>query len=339
MVGDNLEWMSALAATHSRQVRLAYIDPPFNTGEDFNYYADSLPSTLWYEQLVSRLVIVKDLLSSNGSVWLHLDDREQHYGRVALDQVFGRQAFVATIVWQKRTSRENRTAISSTHDYIHVYAPMGPKRWKSERNGLPNVASNSYDDGDVRGPWRSVPLSVQAGHGTPQQFYDVVSPSGVRHSPPPGRCWAYAEQKFLALQSDGRIYWPKNGAGRPRLKRFVSDLKDLAPSSLWMAAEVGDNAEAKRELLREIPGAAVFDTPKPVRLLKRVLEIGTDPGDVVLDPYFGSGTTAIAAELTGRDWLGIEREERTLRSVALPRLDARGIVPMVVRRQGLQGAN
>lgn len=327
--GDNLRVLGDLSQASSGSVRLCYLDPPFNTGEDFSYYGDSLPSTVWFEELVSRLLVVRDLLADNGSIWLHLDDREQHYGRVALDLVFGREAFVATVVWQKRTSRENRKAFSHSQDYIHVYAPMGPKRWKLERNGYPNIASVSYDDGDSRGPWRSVPLSAQAGHGTPQQFYSVTSPSGEVLDPPPGRCWAYSRERFLELEADGRIYWPRNGRGRPRLKRFISELNDLAPDTMWFAADVGDNAEAKRELMRALPGRVAFDTPKPIRLMERIIQIATSPGDLVLDPYLGSGSTAVAAHRLGRRWVGIERESRTIEHVTLPRLAAEGLAAEV----------
>lgn len=330
-VGDNLEILSHLSRESPGSVRLCYLDPPFNTGEDFSYYADSLPSTVWFEELVSRLLLIRELLTENGSVWLHLDDREQHYGRVALDQVFGRHAFVATVVWQKRTSRENRKAFSQSQDYLHVYAPMGPKRWKLERNGFPNESSVFYDDGDPRGAWRSVPMSVQAGHGTPQQFYSVTSPTGDVHAPPPGRCWAYSMDRFLALEQDGRIYWPRAGRGKPRLKRFASELNDLAPDTIWFASEVGDNAEAKRELMRALPERSAFDTPKPVRLMERIIEIATDPGEMVLDPYLGSASTSIAAERLNRQWIGVEREIRTVEEVILPRLDAHSVIPTVQR--------
>lgn len=323
--GDNLSRLAEMAELLPASVRLCYLDPPFNTGENFAYYPDSRPSSIWLEELISRLVIVRELLAENGSVWLHLDDREQHYGRVALDQVFGREAFVATIVWQKRTSRDNRSAFSKSHDYIHVYSPFGAKRWKLERNGLPDKGPVRNPDNDPRGPWRSVPISTQSGHATPHQFYEIVSPTGFLHSPPRGRCWAYTKERFEQLDRDGQIYWPRNGDGIPRLKKFVSPLSTLVPDTLWLAADVGDNAEAKKEILRATGGATVFDTPKPIRLMNRIIEIGSDPGDVVLDPYLGSGTTAISAELLGRKWIGIERERKVIDEVIFPRFVSAGL--------------
>jgi adenine-specific DNA-methyltransferase len=237
-----------------------------------------------------------------------------------LDDVFGGDAFVATIIWQKRRSRDNRTAFSSMHDYIHVYAPAGPVAWKGIRNGLPDEGLFSNPDDDPRGSWRSVPLTAQAGHATRTQFYTVTSPSGAHHDPPPGRCWTYTYERFLALDNAGRIYWPRSGAGKPRLKRYASEACRLAPFTIWSAAEVGDNASAKRRLRRDFPDVATFDTPKPEQLLERIVAIATDPGDLVLDCYLGSGTTAVAAERLGRSWIGIEESERTLRTFAVPRL-------------------
>jgi adenine-specific DNA-methyltransferase len=324
--GDNGDVMGALlrggelTSSLRGQVKLCYLDPPFNTGSRFGHYDDSLDSAGWLEVLRQRLVRVGELLSLDGSVWLHLDDREQHHGRCLLDEVFGRGAFVSTIVWQKRSSRDNRTAFSSAHDYLHVYAPAGAKRWKSVRNGLPDTGAFANPDGDPRGPWRSVPLSAQAGHGTAGQFYSVVSPAGVVHPPPPGRCWTYTRGRFAELVEAGRVYWPRQGEGRPRLKRYAAEVTDLAPSTLWLAEDVGENAVAKKELLRLFPGEDVFDTPKPERLLERVIHIGSNPGDLVLDCYLGSGTTAAVAHKTGRRWVGIEAAGHTVRRIALPRL-------------------
>lgn len=331
--GDNLQAMNLLAVEGVDSVKLCYLDPPFNTGEDFAYYADSLPSTAWFESLVSRLIMVRDLLGKDGSVWLHLDDSEQHYGRLALDQVFGREAFVTTIIWQKRTSRDNRGAFSKSHDYIHVYAPSGPKRWKKIRNGLPDNGAFANPDSDPKGPWRSVPLSVQAGHATASQFYEVISPIGARHSPPTGRCWAYSQARLQELDGEGRIYWPRKGAGKPRLKRYASEISELVPTTIWLAEEVGDNAAAKKELLRMFPGSEVFDTPKPERLIERIIAIATDPGDLVLDCYLGSGTTAVVADRMGRRWVGIESRGSTINDVVLPRLSQQGITSSVCAAQ------
>lgn len=165
-------------------------------------------------------------------------------------------------------------------------------------------------------------MTVQAGHATPSQFYTVVTPTGVHHDPPPGRCWTYTAERLADLDAQGCVYWPSGGNGKPRLKRFQSDVTGLAPFTIWAADEVGDNGSAKRSLLAELPDRQAFDTPKPIGLLERIIAIATDPGDVVLDYYLGSGTTAVAAQRLGRRWIGIERNLRTIEEFALPRLGA-----------------
>jgi len=301
-------------------VKLCYLDPPYNTGERFTHYDDRMDSAAWLVNLREHLELAKQLLSPDGSLWLHLDDSEQHRARCVLDDVFGEEAFVATIVWQKRTTRDNRKAFSSMHDYIHVYAPAGPKAWKTVRNGLPDEGAFSNPDNDPRGPWRSVPMNVQAGHATASQFYTVTTPTGVRHDPPPGRCWTYTAERLAELDADGRVHWPRGGHGKPRLKRYQTEVTGLAPFTIWSADEVGDTGSAKRALLSEFRDRQAFDTPKPLGLLERIVAVATDPGDIVLDYYLGSGTTAVAAQGMGRRWIGIERSPRTVEEFALPRI-------------------
>lgn len=305
-------------------VKLAYLDPPYNTGNRFDHYDDAMHSAHWLDDLRERLLSLKKIMHTDGSIWLHLDDSEQHHGRCLMDEVFGREAFVATVIWQRRTSRDNRTAFSISHDYIHVYAPAGPKRWKQVRNGLADNGAFANPDNDPRGPWRSVPLSAQAGHATASQFYTITTPRGLALEPPPGRCWTYTASRFQELVEEGRVYWPKGGLGRPRLKRFEGEVTGLAPSTLWLADEVGDNAAAKKELLRSVGGDRPFDTPKPESLMERIIHVATDPGDLVLDPYLGSGTTALVAARMSRRWVGVEEQEFTVRNIAVPRLEAGG---------------
>jgi adenine-specific DNA-methyltransferase len=274
----------------------------------------------WLTTLRDRLQQIRELLAPDGSVWVHLDDSEQHRARCVLDEVFGPDAFVATIVWQKRTSRDNRTAFSSMHDYIHVYSPDGPLTWKKSRNGLPDTGAFANPDNDARGPWRSVPMTAQDGHATTAQYYTVTSPAGTRHDPPPGRCWTYSRERFAELVADGRVYWPRNGHGKPRLKRYASEATGLAPFTIWTADEVGGNASAKKSLLAQFPDRAAFDTPKPEALLERIVKIATNPGDLVLDCYLGSGTTAVVAHRLGRRWIGVEVNPETVTAFALPRL-------------------
>ena len=329
IAADNREAMALMlagsesSASLAGTVKLCYMDPPYNTGAHFSTYSDKVGSAGWLETLRDRLVQIRALLTADGSVWLHLDDSEQHHARSVLDEVFGRDAFVATVIWQKRTSRDNRTAFSSSHDYIHVYAPQGAKVWKRIRNGLPDTGTFSNPDNDPRGPWRSTPMSAQAGHATKAQYYTVTTPTGATHEPPPGRCWTYSEPRLRELDADGRVYWPRNGHGRPRLKRYEYEVLGLAPSTLWMADFAGDTAEAKRELLGVFPEGSPFDTPKPERLMERIISIATNPGDLVLDPYLGSGTTAVAALRAGRHFIGIEQAKDVVLNIAIPRIASR----------------
>ena len=305
---------------YTGQVRLCYLDPPFNTGESFRHYSDDVDRSAWLSMLRDRLLQIKELLSYDGSIWVHLDDSEQHRARCVLDEVFGVDAFVATVIWQKRASRDNRKAFSSMHDYIHVYAPMGPLRWKLLRNALTDPGGFSNPDGDPRGEWRSIPLSAQAGHATKAQYYTIESPSGVLHDPPAGRCWTYSRERFDQLVGEGRVYWPRNGHGRPRLKRYAAEVTGLAPFTIWTADEVGSTANAKKALLARFPSLPPFDTPKPEGLLERIVHIATNPGDVVLDCFLGSGTTAVVAHRLGRRWLGVEMNAEVVSAFALPRL-------------------
>lgn len=302
------------------KVKLCYIDPPFNTGERFEHYDDRLDRSIWLENLRDHLVKIKNILADDGSIWVHLDDSEQHRARCLLDDIFGAGAFVATIIWQKRKTRDSRKAFSSMHDYIHVYAPAGPLAWKKVRNGVPDLGAFANPDNDPKGPWRSVPMSAQGGHGTASQLYTVATPSGTLHDPPAGRCWTYTKERLAALDADGRVYWPRGGHGKPRLKKYASEAVPLPPFTIWSADEVGTTASAKKDLLREFPSVSAFATPKPLALLERIIEIGSDPDDLILDCYLGSGTTAVAAQRTGRRWIGIEVSERTVRDFAIPRL-------------------
>lgn len=328
IVGDSLHALTSLARLqpyrqrYIRQVKLCYIDPPFNTGETFGHYHDDVESSVWLAAFRDRLRQTRDLLSPDGSVWVHLDDSEQHRARCVMDEIFGRDAFVATVIWQKRTSRDNRKAFSSMHDYIHVYAPAGPVSWKKQRNALADSGQFWNPDNDPRGPWRSVPMTAQAGHATADQFYTVVSPAGIAHNPPAGRCWTYSRRRLEQLIAEGRVYWPRSGRGKPRLKRYQSDRSGLTPFTIWTADEVGENADAKKALLAAFPDAPPFDTPKPEKLMERIIQIATNPGDLVLDYYLGSGTTAVAAHRLGRRWLGVENYRDTVTKFALPRLMA-----------------
>lgn len=309
--GDNAAALELLKLRYAQKVRCAYIDPPYNNQERYNHYHDVQDHETWLSEVVECAKKIKPLLRLDGSIWISIDDRQVHYLKVALDEVFGRDNFVTTIVWEQRTTRENRKAFSNNHEYLLVYA-ADLRKFKDKRGLLDwddEVLSRFKNpDNDPRGPWQSVSANVQAGHATKSQFYDVVGPNGDRHRPPKGRCWVYNEQKMKQEIAGNNVWFGKKGDGVPRLKRFLRDARrGFTPKTLWPASEVGTNDQAKKHLLELFPNEAVFDTPKPEALIRRVLSIASEPGDLVIDAYLGSGTTAAVAHKMGRQYIGIER--------------------------------
>jgi hypothetical protein len=223
-----------------------------------------------------RLELLRELLSEDGSIWVSIDDNEGHYLKVVMDEIFVRKNFVASFIWQKRTSRENRAAVGSTHDYIYLHAPAGAVCWKEVRNLLPPTGEGySNPDNDPKGPWRSIPFTAQGYR--PNQMYDIVSPSGTNLQPPRGRCWAATEPVFRQLLVESKIYFPRGGAGRPRVKQYPDGVKGLVPMTFWEAAEVEDTEEANAYVQPgqlHLPGEdevplLVYKPEEPLRLLVR----------------------------------------------------------------------
>lgn len=308
--GDNLKALNLLADSHANTVKCVYLDPPYNNGESYLHYFDSMGHDEWLQTVTARLAKIKPLLREDGSVWISIDDSELHYLKIAADTVFGRGNFVGTIVWERRTTRENRKVLSRNHEYLLVYA-KNIATWAKERNSLPLTADvkgrYKNPDLDPRGPWQSVSANVQEGHATPQQYYVIKAPNGKLHYPPKGRCWGYAEQKMLDEIAKNNVWFGKDGKSVPRIKQFLADRKTgLTPETLWRAEDVGTTSNAKKHLLELFKEISLFDTPKPEQLIHRILEISTNPGDVVLDAYLGSGTTAAVAHKMNRTYLGIE---------------------------------
>ena len=320
--GDNLEALKALLPFYRGQVKCIFIDPPYNTKSAFEHYDDNLEHSQWLSMMLPRLQLLRELLSEDGSIWVTIDDNEGHYLKVLMDEVFGRRNFVASCVWQKRYSRENREAIGDVHDYLHVYV-RNPERFKRERNLVPMNEEQAKvyrnPNNDPQGRWRPVPMTAQAGHATPEQFYEVVTPSGKSHFPPDGRCWGIARATYERLLAEGRIYFGKNGDAQPNIIRYLSEVPGLAPWTWWPSEEVGHTDEAKKEANILFGGETSFGTPKPERLIQRILHIATHPGDLVLDSFLGSGTTAAVAHKMGRRWIGIEMGEHAA-THCLPRL-------------------
>jgi adenine-specific DNA-methyltransferase len=308
--GDNVAVLTALGAELTERVRCIYIDPPYNTAERWTHFHDALDHDAWLAGIGAVLERLWPCLAPDGSLWISIDDGGMHYLKVLADGLLGRSSFVTTIVWEHRTTRENRRAFSNNHEYVLVYA-KDPDRFRATRNRV--QASEEIrgryknPDGDPRGPWQSVSANVQAGHGTASQFYELVAPGGRRHRPPKGRCWVYTHDRMQALIADGRVWFGRDGDGVPRLKRYLDGAHlTMTPETLWRAGVAGTTTLAKRHLLELFPDEPVFDTPKPEELIARILTIASNPGDLVLDAYLGSGTTAATAHKLGRRWIGIE---------------------------------
>ena len=325
IVGDAVDAIDALGRAErgpqvTGQVRLVYIDPPYNTGNAFAQYNDALDHGTWLSMFRDRLNAVRPLLAPDASVWVHLDDAEAHHARCVLDEVLGPDAFVATVVWQKRTTRESRTAFSSCHDYIHVYAPAGPKAWKTTRSLLEREPYEFRNrDDDPRGPWADAPFTAPGYR--PNQQYLITNPAGAVLRPPKGRSWYATEPVYERLSADNRIWYPRGGAGLPRMKMFPSEVRGLVPFSLWGSEECGTNDDAKRHLMEMFPALEAFATPKPETLLERIIHIATNPGDLVLDFFAGSGTTPAVAHKMERRWIAVERSGSTAVDYLVPRLD------------------
>lgn len=322
--GDNLEALKALLPFYAGQVKCVYIDPPYNTRSAFEHYDDNLEHTQWLALMWPRLELLRDLLSEDGSIWVSIDDNEGHYLKVLMDEVFGRSRFVANNVWQKRYSRENRGSIGDAHEYITVYA-QDPALFKKVRNrvSLTDEQAKIYrnpdnpKDADARNRWRGLPMTAQGFR--PNQMYEIISPSGHVHKPPEGRCWSMIEPEFLKLKAAGRIYWGKKGDSQPSVIRYLSEVEGLVPWTWWPHSDAGHTDESKKEANDLFGSDVSFGTPKPERLIHRIIQIATNTGDLVLDSFLGSGTTAAVAHKMGRRYIGIEMGDHAVTHCA-PRL-------------------
>ncbi|MDH5857592.1 site-specific DNA-methyltransferase [Lampropedia aestuarii] len=331
--GDNLLALKALEQEFTGKVKCVFIDPPYNTGSAFTHYDDGLEHSIWLGLMRDRLEIIKRLLKSDGSLWITIDDAEGHYLKVMCDEIFGRENFLGTVTWQKTTSVHNNAVyFSSATDMVLVYSKemalfkMG-RLSRSDRN----IGDYSNADNDPRGPWASSPLHVSltsgqrgkqyAQTGKSSGLFPIISPHGEEILPPKGRCWAYAPETIADFEKDKLIWWGKNGKNQPRLKRFLNQSKEgVVPTTLWLSEDVGHNQEAKAENTKlHIEQSELFSTPKPERLLQRILTLATHPGDLVLDSFAGSGTTGAVAHKMGRRWIMVELGEHCHTHI-IPRL-------------------
>ena len=307
--GDNLLVLKALESKYAGQVKCIYIDPPYNTGSAFEHYDDNLEHSQWLSLMLPRLQILRTLLSEDGTIWISIDDDEQAYLKVLCDEVFGRSNYIETIVWQRAYSPVNlKKTISRSHDYILVYAKNLTKDYSLNKLPRTAEANDRYKnlDNDPRGVWKSTDSTAQAGHGTTSQFYVLKAPNGKEHTLTAGRCWVYTEEVMKQMIADNRVWFGPDGNNVPALKRFLTEVRDgIVPQTIWPYQEVGHTQEAKKEI-KALQFEAIFDTPKPERLIERVLTIATNPGDLVLDSFLGSGTTAAVAHKMGRRYIGVE---------------------------------
>lgn len=321
--GDNLLALKALEQEFAGKVRCIFIDPPYNTGSAFTHYDDGIEHSLWLTMFRDRIEFLRRFLSEDGTIWVTLDDSEAHYARCVLDEVFGRVNFVATIVWEKDKGRRNDTDISTAHDYILVYA-RDFTRWRSTRNLLPRTSEQlkryRNPDNDPRGPWLQGDNGT-AKSGSEKSRFPVELPSGRKVRPPSGNYWRFSETSLATARAEGRVYFGADGDSLPVIKRYLTDVQDgVVPRTWWSADEAGTNQEAKRDHLRKLlPDIVPFATPKPERLLRQVIHIATNPGDLVLDSFAGSGTTGAVAHKMGRRWIMVELGEHA-RTHIVPRL-------------------
>lgn len=329
--GDNLLALKALEQEFSGKVKCVFIDPPYNTGSAFTHYDDGLEHSIWLGLMRDRLEIIRHLLSDDGSLWITIDDNESHYLKILCDEVFGRGNFISNVVWQKKFSPQaNSVWLSDSHDHVLVYA-RNKELWRP--NLLPRTTESDSRyanlDNDPRGPWTSGDFTISltggqrgaqyAKTGISENIFEITTPSGRKLLPTKGRCWGASPKRFEELRADNRIWFGENGNNVPRIKRFLSEVQEgIVCMTVWLRTEVGDNQEAKREVTK-FNSDEIFSTPKPEKLIKRVIELATNPGDLVLDSFAGSGTTGAVAHKMGRRWIMVELGEHCHTHI-IPRL-------------------
>ncbi|MDN7642357.1 site-specific DNA-methyltransferase [Burkholderia cenocepacia] len=321
--GDNLLALKALIPFYAGQVKCIFIDPPYNTQSAFEHYDDKLEHSQWLSMMYPRLVLLRDLLAEDGSIWVTIDDNEAHYLKVLMDEVFGRKNAVGDITWHKRVSPANDAKFfSSDTDHILVYA-RSIDVWRPNRlhRSEEQLAYYKNPDNDHRGVWNSSAYTcAKSAEERPNLYYPITNPyTGNDVWPSKTRVWAYDPVTHAKNVAENRLYWGVDGTAKmPRIKKFLSETKPVVPRSLWAHSDTGHNQESKMEAEALFPGAP-FGTPKPERLLQRVIHIATNTGDLVLDSFLGSGTTAAVAHKTNRRYIGIEMGQHA-RTHCIPRL-------------------
>lgn len=317
--GNNLLALHSLKERYVGKIKLIYIDPPYNTKNDSFQYNDRFNHSAWLTFMKNRLDISKELLSEDGSIWINIDDDESHYLKVLCDSIFGRENFISNVIWQKKYSPQNDAKyFSDMHDHILVYSKnISEFQIISLPRTIEMNSRYKNPDNDQRGVWKTSDLSVR--RSTDKDKYEIVTPSGRVVLPPDGRSWGVSKEKFEELKLDNRIWFGLNGDSVPQLKRFITEVKDgVTPSTIWTYTEVSHNQEATKNL-RNLFGVSVFTSPKPEKLLQRIIHIGSKKGDLVLDFFMGSATTQAVAMKMKRRFIGIEQMDY-INTVSVPRL-------------------
>ncbi len=323
--GDNLLALKALLPFYRGRAKCIFIDPPYNTQSAFEHYDDKLEHSQWLSLMYPRLVLLRELLAEDGSIWVSIDDNEGHYLKVLMDEVFGRINFIANVIWQKKFSPQNDAKwLSDMHDHLIVFA-------KNKIAWVPNLLPRSIKqeknfknpDNDPRGPWASADYTcAKSKEERPNLYYSILNPfTGQDIWPKPTRVWAFDQSATKENQQANLLWWGPNGDNPvPRLKKFPYDVRQgMVPGTVWLHQDVGNNQDARREILAFNPDKP-FSTPKPETLIRQIIFIATNPGDLVLDSFLGSGTTAAVAHKMGRRWIGIEMGEHA-ETHCIPRLE------------------
>lgn len=330
--GDNLAALKALLPYYAGKVKCIFIDPPYNTRSAFEHYDDNLEHTEWLAMMYPRLELLRQLLAEDGSIWVTIDDNEAHYLKVIMDELFGRLNFVANVIWEKKSApQSNATWLSDSHDHILAFA-KNKQVWRPNKLTRTALQDSIYKNSDEfdginddgkwygRGPWYAdnFTLSLKSGQrgkqfaktGESVNIYEIVTPSGRKTMPPQGRAWSHTPASFQVLLEQHRIWFGKDGSNKPTIKRFLSELqsKGVVPTTVWNYQDVGENRIAAQEL-NKLMGEQGFSTPKPEALMRRILTIASNPDDLVLDSFLGSGTTAAVAHKMKRRYIGIEMGE------------------------------
>jgi adenine-specific DNA-methyltransferase len=320
--GDNFEALKALLPFYRGQVKCIFIDPPYNTKSAFEHYDDNMEHSQWLSMMLPRLQLLRELLRDDGSIWVTIDDNEGHYLKVLMDEVFGRGNFVANAVWQKKYTVANDAKwLSDSHDHVLVFA-RNKEAWRPLRLPRTEEMNERYRNPDdhPRGVWKATPLYAKRTGSEKEQAFVFRFKNGFEWSPPRGSSPRFPAESLRAMDANDEIWFGVDGKAGPSRKTFLADLLGEGPpsSTIWLHSETGHNHEAREEVKPANPEVP-FGTPKPERLIKRVLELATAPNDLVLDSVLGSGTTAAVARKMGRRWIGIEMGEHAA-THCLPRL-------------------